>query len=77
MRKLAQIYTLVHWFIFSQKGIMFLGKIKNTGGSKIETGENQVIPASTKGNYKNWKFSIQSYKKRQTRAEKISDLLIN
>ena len=77
MHKLAQIYTLVHWFIFSQKGIIFLGKIKNTGGSKIETGENQVILAYTKGNYKNWKFSIQSYKKRQTRAEKISDLLIN
>lgn len=53
MHKLAQIYTLVHWFIFSQKGIIFLGKIKNTGGSKIEIGENQVIPASTKGNYKN------------------------
>jgi|UPI0002F4611D hypothetical protein len=53
MHKLAQIYTLVHWFIFSQKGIIFLGKIKNTGGSKIETGENQVILAYTKGNYKN------------------------
>lgn len=54
--KCTNLHKSTHWctgFIFSQKGIIFLGKIKNTGGSKIETGENQVIPASTKGNYKN------------------------